>query len=312
MKVVQYKDFGGVDVLKQVEISKPSLKPAHILVKVKAVSINPLDWKIRNGEMKLMSGKKFPKRIGVDFAGVVEATASDSTQFSIGDEVFGAVNGMKEGALGEYVLVEQNNVYKKPSEISFSQAASIPIVGAGAYEAIEKLGKVSSGQKVLINGATGGMGMFALQLAKQKGAIVTGVANTNSLELANDWGADKVVDYTKKDITAKDELYDVIFDLSGKLPFKKAKQILKPKGVYINPVPNLSQIISTAIVNPFRSQKHKILLSSPTNTVITKLLKAVENGLKIHVSKEFPFREYQKAYEFAEKGGYNGKLIIHV
>ena len=188
MKIISYQKFGGIDVLQMAEVPKPSVSSKQVSVKVKAVSINPLDWKIRKGEMKLMTGSKFPKRIGIDFAGVIDAIGEEVKTFKAGDEVFGVVNSMKEGALGEFVLVPATSVWRKPAKINFAQAASIPVVGAVAYQAIEGIGHVSAGSEVLINGATGGMGMFALQLAKPNGAEVTAVTHSAGVPFARKWG----------------------------------------------------------------------------------------------------------------------------
>ncbi len=310
MKEVVYEKFGGIDVLQTVEVPKPSIHSNQVLVKIKAVSINPMDWKIRKGEMKLMSGSKFPKRIGVDFAGIVEEIGKDVTNFKKGDEVFGAVNGMKEGALGEFVAIASISLSLKPSNFSFSQAASITITGVGAYQAMVDIASVNSNSQVLINGATGGVGMFAIQIAKQRGATVTAVSNTEGIEYAKKWGADVAYDYTKTNVLATGKKYDVIFDLSGKLSFSKAKQILKKKAIYINPAPTPALIIGSTIKNLFVSQKNKMLLSAPNQKTIEALLEAINKGLIIEVSKTFPFSQFKEAYQYAEKGGFIGKITI--
>src|SRR5687767_11749323 len=168
MKAIVYQKFGNADVLQTIEVTTPSIQPNQVLVKVKAISINPLDWKIRKGEMKLMSGSKFPKRTGVDFAGIIEDTGSAVTNFKKGDEVFGVVkNIMEDGALAEYVAVPSSTVWKKPKYLNFSQAASIPVVGAAAVTAFKKMGNIHSHTQILVNGATGGFGLFLLQLLKE-------------------------------------------------------------------------------------------------------------------------------------------------
>ncbi len=312
MKIVSYNSFGGIEKLGLTELNKPEPLADEVLIKIKAVSINPLDWKIRKGEMKLMSGSKFPKKIGIDFSGSVEKVGPKVTLFKNEDLVFGAVNGMKEGALGEYVIVKESQLFQKPENLSFSQAASIPVVGAGAFDAIYNLGKVKAGKQVLINGATGGMGMFALQLAKQAGAIVTAVANTDGIKLALDWGADQVIDYTKINIIETEKKFDVIFDLSGRLNFKNTKLILTKNGIFINPIPVPVQIITSAIANIFSVQKNKILLSAVNKVAMDGILAAVKKGLKIEVSKTFPFDDFKKAYEYCEKGKYFGKVTIEL
>jgi len=312
MKIVGYQKFGGIDVLQMNEVPKPDVSSKQVLVKVKAVSINPLDWKIRKGEMKLMAGSKLPKRTGIDFAGVIDAAGDEVKNFKSGDEVFGVVNSMKEGALGEFVLVPATSVWKKPSKINFAQAASIPVVGAGAFQAIEEIGHVSAGSEVLINGASGGMGMFALQLAKQNGAQITAVTNSKGISFARKWGADQTIDYAKEHILESGKKFDVIFDLSGKMTFENARQILKSKGIFINPVPKLLDIVLTKFTNLFTSQKNAILLTNPNEKAIKAVLAAIDKGLEIEVARTFPFDKFSEAYQFAEKGGFIGKVAIEI
>src|SRR5688572_29790246 len=198
MKTIAYKEFGGTAVLQTVDEPKPAMQADQVLVKVKAVSINPLDWKIRKGEMKLMSGSKFPKHTGTDFAGIIEEVGASVTNLKKGDEVFGIVkHNMKEGALAEYAAAPSTLVWKKPAEINFVQAASIPTVGVAAAMAVEKMGNINSHSRILVNGAAGGFGMFLLQLLKSKGANITAVTGANAVTAAKRWGANAVVDYKK-------------------------------------------------------------------------------------------------------------------
>jgi NADPH:quinone reductase-like Zn-dependent oxidoreductase len=294
------------------EIPVPTIKDNQVLVKVKSVSINPLDWKIRKGEMKMMSGSKFPKQIGVDFAGIIENTGASVTKFKIGDEVFGAVNGMKEGALAEYIAIDVNSIWSKPKQISFEQASSIPTVGAAAFKAIEELANVSTDTTILINGCTGGVGMMAIQLAKQKGAKVTGVCGTNGIDFAKKWGCNTVIDYSKTDVLHLSEEFDVILELSGKLKYNDAKKIMKPKSVFINPIPQFTDILKSPFVNIGKSKKNKILLGSPTTNNMNYLTNAIENGLHIEVSNAFKFDNFKDAYKLAEKGGFIGKIAIEI
>jgi NADPH:quinone reductase-like Zn-dependent oxidoreductase len=312
MKTIAYKEFGGTAVLQTIDEPKPAVHAEQVLVKVKAVSINPLDWKIRKGEMKLMSGSKFPKHTGTDFGGVVEEAGPSVTRFKKGDEVFGLVkNNMKEGALGEYVVVPSTSVWKKPANITFVQAASIPTVGFAAAMALEKMGNITSGSRILINGAAGGFGMFLLQLLRGK-ANTTAVTGTNAISTAKEWGANSVVDYKKDNVFSKDNTYDVVVDLSGKMGYKNASRIMKSKSMFINPIPNPIDILTNPITNLFRGKKHIVLLSAPSQEYVDLLLNAINNGLQIQVSKAFPFVQSREAYEYAEKGGYIGKVAIEL
>jgi NADPH:quinone reductase-like Zn-dependent oxidoreductase len=313
MKAIAYQKFGSTDVLQTVEVSKPSVQSNQVLVKVKAVSINPMDWKIRKGEMKLMSGSKFPKNTGVDFAGIIEETGSAVTNFKKGDEVFGVVKKMmKEGALAEYVAVPSSLIWKKPSLVGFAQAASIPVVGFGAATVLKKMGNITAQTNILVNGATGGFGMFLLQLLKQKGANVTAVANTSAIEFANKWGAASLVDYTKQDVLSQKNTYDIVIDLSGKMGYTNAKQIMKSKALFINATPKPIEIPTSLFTNLFTGKKHIVILSGPSASNMELLLNAINAGLQIEVNKVFPFAQTKEAYQYAERGGYVGKVVVEI
>lgn len=313
MKAIAYQKFGNIDVLQTIEEPKPSSQPNQVLVKVKAVSINPLDWKIRKGEMKLMSGSKLPKHIGVDFAGIVENVGLSVTNFKKGDEVFGVVkNIMKEGALAEYVAVPSTSVWKKPAHINFAQAASIPLVGAAAVTALQKMGNINAHSQILVNGSTSGFGMFLLQLLKQKGASITAVTSTKALDAAKKWGANSVVDYTKQNVLSQKNTYDIVIDLSGKMGYANAKQIMKPKSLFLNPIPKPIEIPTSLFKNLFSGKKHIVILSSPSANNIEVLLNAINTGLQIEVSKVFPFAQFKEAYQYAEQGGYIGKVAVEI
>jgi len=311
MKAIAYQKFGNTDVLQTVEEAMPGMQANQVLVKVKSVSINPMDWKIRKGEMKLMSGSKFPKHTGVDFAGVIEDTGTSVTDLKKGDEIFGVVkNTMKEGALAEYIAVPSTSVWKKPAAIDFAQAASVPIVGAAAVTALEKMGNIHAGTKILVNGATGGFGMFLLQLLKNKGAKVTAVANTRAAALAKKWGANSVIDYTRENVLDGRESYDIVIDLSGKMGYANARRIMKPKSLFLNPTPRPVEIPMSLFTNLFTGKKHVIILSAPSEKNIGLLISAIDKGLQVEVSRVFPFSQTVEAYQYAERGGVTGKVAI--
>lgn len=313
MKAIVYQKFGTTEVLQTVEQPTPTIKADQVLVKVKTFSINPMDWKIRKGEMTLMSGSKFPKHTGADFAGIVEETGADVIGLKKGDEVFGVVkNMMKEGVSAEYVAVTSSLVWKKPSDISFAQAASIPVVGTAAVTALEKMGNINSQTNILVNGATGGFGMFLLQLLKQRGANVTAVVGSTGTEFAKKWGANSVMDYTKENVLSRKATYDVVIDLSGKMGYKTARQIMKSKALFLNPTPKPIEIPVSLFKNLFRTKKHVVILSGPSTKYTDVLLAALKKGLEIEVNKVFPFSQYKEAYRYAEQGGYIGKVAVEL
>jgi len=257
MRAIIYNQFGGPSVLKMAEVPVPDTSNDKVLVKVKSVSINPLDWKIREGEMKMQSGTKFPKSVGMDFSGIVERAGSAVKNFKQGDEVFGIVDVFKGGALSEFLVASEKDIAVKPGNISFEQAAAMPIVGSAAIQIFEKLVKLRSGFEVLINGASGGIGMFAIQIAKKQGAVITSVVSGKGIELAKKWGSDFVTDYNQTDILESKKQYDVLIDLSGKIPFDKAKKIMKPASTYVNTVPGIKEIIGSFIHNFFYRRSTK-------------------------------------------------------
>ena len=270
-----------------------------------------MDWKIRKGEMKLMSGSSFPKNTGADFSGIIENAGNSG--FKRGDEVFGVVkNLMKDGASAEYVSVPSSMVWKKSQQITFSEAASIPVVGTAALKALEKMGNVNAETEILVNGATGGFGMFLLQLLQQKGATVTAVTSTKGIDFTKKWGAQKVIDYTKEDVLAQNYLYDIVVDLSGKMGYETAKKIMKVQSKFLNPTPQPIEIPTSLFRNLFTGKKHIVVLASPSAKYAQQLIPAVENGLQIEINKVFQLEETQAAYQYAEKGGFVGKVVIEI
>lgn len=211
MRAIIYNSYGKQENFHWTEKPIPTAKENEILVKVKASSINPVDWKIRKGEMKLFMNKKFPKGLGVDFAGTVENIGNGITKFKKGDDVFGWLPYNMAGSVAEYVIATENLTVKKPKNISYAEAATLPMACIATMVALIDNGKVMPGMKVLINGCTGGVGQFAVMIAKLRGAKVTGTCNTSSVETAKKIGVDVVVDYSKIDILKSTAMFDVIF-----------------------------------------------------------------------------------------------------
>jgi NADPH:quinone reductase-like Zn-dependent oxidoreductase len=310
MKKVIYRQYGGVDVLEMVEESIPAVTATAVLVKVKSVSINPIDWKIRAGEMKMMSGSKFPKGVGIDFSGVVEAVGGAVSKYKKGDAVFGSVDQFKGGALAEYVLVGEGAIAIKPAGISFEQAAALPVVGFAALQIFDRLVSVQEGTEVLINGAGGGIGMFAIQIAKKRGAVVTAVVGERGMALAEKWGSDRVIDYRKVNILDDNRRYDAVIDLTDKLPFKKARTIMKRISVYVNTVPGPKQIIGSFLHNLLSKRKYRVLLSKASSYYLDILVRRVNGGMDVAVGKSYPADAFKQAYTDMPKGGVVGKAVF--
>ncbi|MGA0557146.1 NAD(P)-dependent alcohol dehydrogenase [Larkinella sp. VNQ87] len=310
MKKVIYSQFGDESVLELSEQAVPTIEKDQLLIRVKAVSINPLDWKIYGGEMKLMSGSKFPKSVGIDFSGIVEQTGLAVTRFKAGDAVMGLLDAFKGGALADYIAVKETDLVLKPANVSFEQAAALPVTGLSALQIMDQLAAVGPNQDVLINGATGGIGVIAVQMAKKRGARVTAVVSTKGVVEARQWGADTVVDYTKQPIKLLNQRFDAVIDLSTKLSFTEAKRLMKPKAVFVSTLPSPLTLLSAFINNFFSGQKRRVLILKPTVDGFTTLAKLTEEGLQIVLDKIYSLTNVRDAYREVRRGKGIGKSVI--
>ncbi len=325
MKAIVYCDY-GVANLKLEEIEKPVPNDDQILVRVRAASVNPYDWHFIEGTPKIMRamgvGLRKPKdtRLGVDFAGTVEAVGKNVTQFKPGDEVFGG----RGGAFGEYVCPRATRaVALKPSNVTFEQAASVNIAGITALQALRDKGKVQPGQTVLINGASGGVGTFAAQIAKSLGADVTGVCSTRNLDLVQSLGADHVIDYTKEDFAKGDQRYDVILDNVPNHSLSEIRRVLNPKGKYVliggggpndNPwIGPFGRIIYTSLLSRFVTQQMGMMMADANQKDLAILADMMQSGkLKPVIDRTYKLDQVPDAIRYLEEGHARGKVIIAV
>lgn len=215
MKAMVIRGYGAVDVLKYEEVEKPNIKPDQLLVKVHASSVNPIDWKTRKGMLSILTGNKFPLILGFDVAGEVVEVGSQVTRFQVGDAIYGSTS-FPGGAYAEFAAIPEKLAAIKPANMNYQQAATVPLAALTALQALRNLGNIKSGQKVLVNGASGGVGIFAVQIAKVLGAEVTGVCSTRNLDFVRSLNADLVIDYTQADFTNGNVQYDIIFDVVAK------------------------------------------------------------------------------------------------
>jgi NADPH:quinone reductase-like Zn-dependent oxidoreductase len=326
MKAVVYTRFGPPDVLEIRDVKKPAPNDDQVLVKVRAAAVNPLDWHFIRGTpyiMRLMMvGLRKPKdpRVGVDYAGTVEAVGKNVTQFKPGDAVF----GNRSGAFAEYVCARSDRaIVLKPANLTFEQAAGIPVAALTALQGLRDKGKVEPGQKVLINGASGGVGTFAVQIAKSFGADVTGVCSTRNLDLVRSIGADHVIDYTKEDFSKGAERYDVILDNVGTQPLSGFRRVLKPKGICVligGGGPNegkwvgpMSRPIKAMLISPFISQKIGMMMAQGNKDDLNILADLMQSGKVTPViDRTYPLSEIREAIRYLEAGHARGKVIITV
>ncbi|HET7706781.1 MAG TPA: NAD(P)-dependent alcohol dehydrogenase [Thermoanaerobaculia bacterium] len=321
MKAIVYCDYGSPEVLKLETIEKPVPTDDQVLVKVHAASVNPLDYHYMRGTpfvMRLDGGLRRPKttRLGVDFAGTVEAVGKNVRELRAGDEVFGG----RTGAFAEYIVASEGRLVRKPENISFEQAAAVPIAGVTALQALRDKAQVKPGQRVLINGASGGVGTFAVQIAKSLGAHVTAVSSTRNIELVRSLGADEAVDYTRQDYTKLGQQYDAIIDMVGNHPVSAHKKVLKPNGVYVivgGPkgkwLAPLDRIGSAAIQSRLGDQKFGMIMAKITKDDLTVLSELMRSGKVTPViDRRYPLSEVPEAVRYLETGRARGKVIINL
>ena len=322
MKAITHCEYGGPEVLKVEEIEKPVPNDNQVLVKVRAASLNPLDLTIR-GPLLLrpLFGLRKPKdtRLGVDYSGTVEAVGKNVTNFKPGDEVFGG----KNGAIAEYVCVLADRaVVLKPANMTFEQAASVPVAAITALQGLRDKGHIQSGQKVLINGASGGVGTFAVQIAKSFGTEVTGVCSTRNVDLVQSIGADHVIDYTKEDFTKTDQRYDIIYDLVGNHSFSERRRILGPNGICVMAgiggagwhegfATRLLGELNGYLRSRFVSQKFVAYIAQFNKADMSVLADLMQTGKMTPViDKTYKLNETADALRYLETGHARGKVVI--
>jgi len=313
MKTVIINKYGDAQVLEIADLPKPTISKGELLIRNKATSVNPVDWKVRRGDLKFLTGKSFPKILGGDFSGIVAEKGSEVTKFKEGDEVYGMVNAFKGGAYAEYVKVKPRNVTLKPESLSHIQAAAIPLAGLTAYQALWDKGKIVSGNNVLINGSTGGVGSFAVQMAKSAGANVTGVCSSKNADTSRKLGADSTIDYSQTDLRSLSEDFHIFFDVAGNQRFSQVKDLLKSGGIYITTLPNLEVMILAPILNVFRSRTSEKIMVRPNGNDLSNISKLVEDGkLSPLIDRAFNLQDIREAHDYHEKNGVAGKIAIKI
>ncbi len=313
MRSIIYNKYGGPEVFEVADVEKPEPGANSILVRVKASSINPVDYKVRRGDMKVLSGKKFPKNAGADFAGVIENAGENVAGYRKGDEIYGFLNPMKGGAYSDYLIADPANVSLKPEKFSFEQAASMPIAALTALQALNYLGNVNEGSTVLVNGATGGVGSFAVQLAKALGAEVTGICSEDNMKLCKDLGADEVFNYAEEDLNRSGRKFDVFFDAAAKSTFSKSKKFVNSRGIYITTIPGFGIIINRLFnFLPFKKKSKIIMVKSSGIDLAIMTGFAMTETLEPVIAKSFKLEDVADAQELAESGKFRGKIVVKI
>ena len=310
MKVLAINQFGGPEQLRIQETAIPALKSGELLVRINAAGVNPVDFKIRNGSIKFITGSKFPMVPGIDFAGVVEQCPG-SSNYRPGDKVFGMLS-IKGGGYAEFVAVNEKNMCHIPENLSMTEAASVPLASLTALQAFAKGGGIKPGDRVLVNGASGGVGSFAVQIARAKGAYVTAVCSTRNTEFVRSLGADSITDYNAEDFTKSGILYDKVFDAVAKSSFSRCSRILNKGGIYVSTLPNTGLIVSIAL-NPFRSKKAGLIFTKPSGEDLILISDYIKKRqIKTYLQQTIPLEDGAKAHELIETERVRGKIVLSI
>ncbi len=313
MKAVVFNKYGSNEVVEIRDRPMPSPGPGEVLVRVLAASVNPVDWKMRSGMLRIMTGSAFPKILGRECAGEVVACGSGATRFKKGDPVIALPLVRSMGAFAEYVCVPERTTFAKSQKISFGQAACIPIAGVTALQALRDKGQVAYGKKVLVNGASGGVGHYAVQIARIFGAQVTGVCSAANSDFVKSLGADTVIDYTKQDFTRGDARYDIIFDAVAKRSFRECKKVLAPGGVYVSTLPSASVLVNQYLTGYFTSRRALVIMVHVDAGDMAWMQKEIEAGrIKIAVDKTYTLDQAKEALAYSETGRARGKIVLKI
>jgi NADPH:quinone reductase-like Zn-dependent oxidoreductase len=322
MKAIVNAKYGSPDILQLKEVNKPVPGDNEVLVKVHAASINAFDWHILRGKpsvARLFIGLNKPRYqiLGADIAGIIESTGKDVKQLQPGDEVFGDLATSGAGGFAEYVCASENLLVLKPASITFGEAAAIPMAGMTALQALRDKGKIKEGKKVLINGAGGGVGMFAVQIAKSFGAEVTAVCGAGNLEMVRTLGADHVIDYTKEDFTKSSQQYDLILGANGYHSLSDYKRALRPNGIYVMTGGSNAQMFEALLLGPWMSIFGNKKMCSTTAKASLKdldfIIGLIEAGkVKPVIDRWYKLSQVAEGIRYLEEGHARGKVVINI
>jgi NADPH:quinone reductase-like Zn-dependent oxidoreductase len=312
MKAIVFDRYGGNEVVEIRDMPVPVPGPNDVLVAVRAASVNPVDWKVRYGMAKIFTGLRFPKILGSESAGEVVETGSRATRFKKGDHVVVLAGVRRLGAFAEYACAGEATVFPKPAALSFEDAACIPIAGLTALQSLRDHGRIAPGKRVLVNGASGGVGHLAIQVAKLLGAEVTGVCSGRNADFVRNLGADRVIDYTMEDFTRSAERYDLILDAVSSRSFSECKRVLTPRGVYVCTLPNrtvLAQIITTLLPG---KKARSMWVKANASDMEWMTGRIAEGRIRVFIERIFSLEQCREALALSEAGRTRGKIVLKI
>ena len=313
MQAATIHEYGDPSVLRIEELPTPEPKGAQLLVKVHYAAVNPVDWKMREGRNRLVLSRRWPKVLGHDLAGEVVAKGPRAKRFEVGDAVYG-MQGLSMGAYATHAVVDEKTFAEKPASATFRDAAALPMISLTSLQVLRDIAGLEAGQKLLVNGASGGVGSAAVQLGKILGAEVTGVCSARNVELVRGLGADHVVDYGEEDFTHGSETYDVVFDCVGNLTFAHCARVLAQRGVFVSVTTNAAKFVTGRVCNLFRRQRDtQILVALPSAADLAWVAQQVDAGrYRPVIDRSFTLAEIRAAHEYSETGRARGKLVIEM
>jgi len=312
MKAAIYHKFGSPDVINIEEIDEPKPRDKDIIVRVHASSVNPADWKIRQGKFPVSLWRKFPKITGWDVAGEVIDRGSKASKFHPGDKIYACMEKLPGGACAEYVRIAESAAAKMPEKLSFEEAAAIPLAALTALQALRNFGKIEESMKVLINGAAGGVGSFAVQIANAFAADITAVTSEKNIDFVRGLGADRVINYQEEDFTKLPGTYDIIFDTVALKSLRECKNIMSPTGIYITTLPT-SKMAGDLLTSAFSARNYQIIDMKARGEDLDFLRGFIEQGrIKPQIEKIYALEDIREAHRTSEKGRVRGKLVIKI
>lgn len=316
MKAIIFKKYGNIDVLKYETIEEPILAENQVLIRVEYASVNPVDWKVRNGTARVLTGFIKPKPafqiLGGDVSGEIEAVGSEVTDFQKGDKVCAILGGIPGGGYAEKVAVNISQIALMPKSFDFRMAAALPLTGLTAFQAL-KMANLEASQNILVNGASGGVGVLAVQIAKALGAKVTAVCSQRNAEFVLSLGADSVIDYEKEDFTKITKSFDVIYDAVGNSSLRKCKPILSKSGVYITTIPQPIAFLQSKLLPYFSKYRVIPIITKSSGEDLSELAALVDkHQIQVPIDAEFPLKNAAAAHDYSQSGRVKGKLILRI
>ncbi|MBT8469271.1 MAG: NAD(P)-dependent alcohol dehydrogenase [Deltaproteobacteria bacterium] len=311
MRAVLIDRYGGPDVLRLATVPRPVPTRGQVLVRTRFIGVNPKDVIVRKGKFQIATGKKFPLIVGHDIAGEVVEVGLGA-DLAKGDQVYGMINDFAGRAYAEYAAVDCKQLAKAPASIELAVAAAVPLAAQTALQALRDDGQLQAGQAVLINGASGGVGVFAVQIAKILGAQVTAVCSHRNVELVTELGADRVIDYTKTELVDLDEQFDVVFDVFGNYRFEQLRTLLSARGTYVNTIPS-ARIFKDVARSFVRRQRARLVIVKSRRDQLDWLRQQIDAGsLRVVVDRSFPLADVAEAHRYMETKRARGKVVLAV